>query len=208
MRFIDWRSMVLALALLGSESVPAHPGSVDAQGCHRESKSQQRHCHPERVRKARPVYGDSHLPRAGDEGVFLGPLVSVTDGDTLWVRIQGVAMEIRLSAVDAPESDQPYGSRATAELRSLVKGRQLVLVFVDVDRYGRIVADVWADEISINQEMVKRGAAWFYAQYARRDDLFSIEAAAREAKRGVWALPVKDRIEPWLWRERKRAAQS
>ena len=31
------------------------------------------------------------------------------------------------------------------------------------------------------------------------------EQQARDAKRGLWVLPLKDRVEPWVWRERKRA---
>jgi endonuclease YncB( thermonuclease family) len=115
-------------------------------------------------------------------------------------------MEFRLAGIDAPESDQPYGRRAAAELRDLVKGRQITVVFEDVDRYGRIVGEVWVDSLSINRELVARGAAWFYPQFARDDTLFQIEEEARNARRGLWALPADERIELWVWRERRRAA--
>ena len=156
--------------------------------------------------KARaPTYDPAHPPRAGDEGVFYGPLVRVKDGDSLVAKIQGVAMEIRLAEIDAPEIDQPYGHAAKQELVSLASGRQLVIMPFDTDRYGRTVAHVWAGTMHLNTEQVKRGAAWFYAEYARGATLYDVEQEARDAKRGLWALRLKDRVEPWVWRERRRA---
>ena len=192
----------LSFPLWAAMSV-AHPGAVDSAGCHVQTTTGKRHCHADRATD-RSRYDEKHPPRAGDEGVFFGPLVSVTDGDTFRARIQGVEMEFRLADVDAPEFDQPYGPRARDELRALLKGRQLVLVFVDVDRYGRTITDVWANDVYVNRQMAARGAAWFYAHYARNNALFDVEEQARDAKVGLWALPKDQRLEPWIWRERKR----
>lgn len=117
-------------------------------------------------------------------------------------------MEFRLAGIDAPEIAQPYGKQAMQELEKLLLGKTLVIVFDDVDRYGRIVGDVWIGDMHVNRVMMERGAAWFYTQYARDERLFQVEEAARDARRGLWSLPAKDRIEPWVWRERERAAQS
>ncbi|HKE96628.1 MAG TPA: thermonuclease family protein, partial [Povalibacter sp.] len=128
---------LLLAALLCAGTASPHAGSVDRNGCHVEKKSGRRHCHPDQATVgSKPVYDAQHPPHAGDEGVFYGPLVSVTDGDTFRAKIQGVVMEFRLADVDAPEHDQPYGSQARDELRALLKGQQLVIVFQDVDRYG------------------------------------------------------------------------
>jgi endonuclease YncB( thermonuclease family) len=152
-----------------------------------------------------PRFDPAHPPHAGDEGVFYGPLVRVKDGDSLVVKVQGVAMDFRLADIDAPERDQPYGRNAKQELASLASGGQLVLLPIDTDRYGRTVAQVWSGTTHLNAEMVRRGAAWFYAEFARGKALYDVEQEARSAKRGLWALPLKERIEPWLWRERARA---
>jgi endonuclease YncB( thermonuclease family) len=143
-------------------------------------------------------------PRAGDEGVFYGPLVRVKDGDSLVVKVQGVAMEFRLADIDAPEIDQPYGQQAKRELASLAAGRQLVLKPVDTDRYGRTIAHVWNGDRYLNEALVRRGAAWFYPEFAKGKALYDVELQARDAKTGLWTLPSKDRVEPWVWRERKR----
>jgi endonuclease YncB( thermonuclease family) len=150
-----------------------------------------------------PVFDAAHPPRAGDEGVFFGPLVRVKDGDSLVAKVQGVAMDFRLAEVDAPELDQPYGRAAKQELAALVSGEQLVIVPLDTDRYGRTVAQVWNGNTHVNAELVKRGAAWFYSEFARSPALYYVEQEARAAKRGLWALPLKERIEPWEWRQRK-----
>jgi endonuclease YncB( thermonuclease family) len=155
---------------------------------------------------AKPAYDREHPPKPGDEGVFYGPLVKVVDGDSLNAKVQGVVMRFRLQGVDAPEHDQPYGTESTALLRRLTRGpgQQLVLVFDDVDKYGRVVVQAWVGDLELNAEMVRRGAAWSESVFARDDRLYWIEQEARERKVGLWALPAKNRIEPWEWRKRKR----
>jgi endonuclease YncB( thermonuclease family) len=186
----------------------AHPGGVTEDGCHRDSRTSERHCHPERAKHAqkKPTYDSEHPPKAGDEGVFYGPFVRLVDGDTFHARVQGVIMEFRLQGIDAPEHDQPYGTESTALLRQLTRGpgQQLVLVFDDVDRNGRIVVQAWIGDLNINEEMVRRGAAWSESVYAEDDRLFQIEQEARDRKGGMWALPAADRVEPWVWRKEER----
>jgi endonuclease YncB( thermonuclease family) len=200
--------LTLSILLAWSASVSfahAHPGAVDANGCHQDSAQHERHCHPERKRAAAPPkFNAARPPRPGDEGVFFGPLLRVTDGDTLRVKVQGVAMDFRLSQIDAPEKDQPYGNEAREQLMQLVGGQQLVLVPFDTDRYGRTVADVWVGNRNVNRELVRSGSAWFYDEFAKDATLHDIEQQARAAKRGLWALPPAKRIEPWRWRHEKR----
>jgi endonuclease YncB( thermonuclease family) len=193
------------LLLLQVPPTWAHAGAVDANGCHKEGASGKRHCHQERAKQGKqPRFSAARPPRAGDEGVFFGPLISVTDGDTLRVKVQGVAMDFRLAQIDAPEKNQPYGSEARNELLQLARGQQLVLVPIDTDRYGRIVADAWVGSRCLNRELVKSGSAWFYDEFSNDDALYQLEQQARTAKKGLWALPAAKRIEPWRWRHEKR----
>jgi micrococcal nuclease len=181
----------------------AHPGGVDKNYCHQESRTGERHCHPERANSG-VRYDANHPPEAGDEGVFFGPFVRVVDGDTFHARVQGVVMEFRLEAVEAPEHDQPYGDEATAELSALIQGQQLLLVPSDTDRYGRTVVRAWVGNLDVNRELMRRGAVWFTPEYSKDALLYEEETEARIAKRGLWALPVSRRIEPWRWRRRKK----
>jgi endonuclease YncB( thermonuclease family) len=61
---------------------------------------------------------------------------------------------------------QPYGAISTAALREITQGQQLVLVFDDVDKYGRIVVQAWVGNLDVNAEMVRRGAAWFESEWS------------------------------------------
>ena len=196
----------LAMTSLSMASLAqAHSGAVDAKGCHQDAVQHKRHCHPERKRTtAAPQFSTARPPRPGDEGVFFGPLLRVTDGDTLRVKVQGVAMDFRLAQIDAPEKDQPYGSEAREQLLKLVRGQQVVLVPADTDRYGRTIADVWVGNRNVNRELVLSGSAWFYDEFAHDATLYDIEQQARTAKRGLWALPPSQRMEPWRWRREKR----
>jgi endonuclease YncB( thermonuclease family) len=203
------RSFLTCLSLLIASAAHGHSGAVGADGCHEDTARGKRHCHPERkssraAAPAQPQFTSARPPRAGDEGVFFGPLLRVTDGDTLRVKVQGVGMDFRLSQIDAPEKSQPYGSEARADLLRLVRGKQVVLVPIDTDRYGRTVADVWIGSRNVNRELVKNGSAWFYDEFSRDAALYELEQQARIAKRGLWALPAAQRIEPWRWRHEKR----
>ena len=187
-------------------SATAHPGGVDEDGCHKESRTGERHCHPERAKhaKRKPAYDSEHPPKPGDEGVFYGPLIGIVDGDTFKAKVQGVVMKCRLEGVDAPEHDQPYGAISTNVLREIIGGRDLVLVFSDVDHYGRIVAQAWVGNLDVNAEMVRRGAAWSESEYAPDERLYLLEQEARDRKVGLWVLPLKDRVPPSAWRGEKR----
>jgi endonuclease YncB( thermonuclease family) len=130
----------------------------------------------------------------------------VIDGDGLRVEANDTAEEIRLADIDAPERDQSYGWQATLELIDLVRDREILVTPRDVDHYGRIVADIEIDGRNVSRELVGRGAAWFNSKYARDETLYRVEQSARDARRGLWALPVGQRVEPWVWRK-ARAAQ-
>ena len=111
-------------------------------------------------------------------------------------------IKIRLGEIDAPElSGQPYGTQAKQQLSDLVFGRPARVVVQDTDRYGRTVGRVYVGGFDVNAEMVRRGAAWVYRQYAKDQSLYRLEADAKAAKRGLWALPDAQRIEPWNWRK-------
>jgi endonuclease YncB( thermonuclease family) len=183
----------------------AHPGGVDKNGCHKDSSTGAQHCHADRAKaNQKPRYDAAHPPQAGDEAVFHGPVVNIVDGDTFTAKVQGVVMHFRLEGIDAPEHDQPHGAQAKTDLLTMLQGRQVVLVPSDTDRYGRTIVRVWVGTLDVNREMVKRGAAWFDSEYSKDSALYDEENRARDRKRGLWALPLKDRIAPSAWRRRRK----
>ena len=57
--------------------------------------------------------------------------------------------------------------RPKAALSELVAGQMITVEQVDKDRYGRLVANLYADGKWVNAEMVRSGDAWVYRQYAK-----------------------------------------
>ena len=108
---------------------------------------------------------------------------------------------VRLWGIDAPESKQPWGSRAKQFTDDLVFGKVVIVHVRDIDRYKRTVAEIiLPDARNLNQELVRAGMAWWYRQFAKRDTVLpALEQEAREAKRGLWADPSP--VLPWEWRK-------
>jgi micrococcal nuclease len=132
-------------------------------------------------------------------GSIEGTVVRVVDGDTIFVRLGDRIEKIRYIGVNSPEIHHPIkgeepGGRAAAEVnRRLVQGHHLRLE-LDVrtrDRYGRLLAYVWAGDTMVNAELLRLG----YAQVmtvppnVRYQDLFMrLQREARDANRGLWRL--------------------
>lgn len=126
-----------------------------------------------------------------------GVVVRVVDGDTIHIRIESRVEKVRYIGINTPElhhparGEEPGAREATAVNRALVGGKQ-VRLDLDVqerDRYGRLLAYVWAGELLVNAELVRRG----YAQVmtvppnVRYQELFlKLQREAREAGRGLW----------------------
>ncbi|MFT8246330.1 thermonuclease family protein [Roseomonas sp. BN140053] len=135
-----------------------------------------------------------------------GRVVGISDGDTLTLLAPGNRqVRVRLAEIDTPESRQPYGTRAQQELSDLVFRKDVRVAVQDTDRYGRTVGRVYTGSVDVNAEMVRRGAAWVYRQYSRDSTLLPLEAEARAARRGLWALPEAERTPPWEWRAAARS---
>lgn len=119
----------------------------------------------------------------------------VVDGDT--IKLVG-GERVRYIGVDTPETKHPYkkvqyfGKEASAFNKKLVEGKKVRLEY-DVekkDKYGRLLAYVYVDDIFVNAELVKQGYAQVmtippnvrYAEYFRK-----LQNQAREEKKGLWS---------------------
>jgi micrococcal nuclease len=85
---------------------------------------------------------------------------------------------------------------------SLVFGKVVTVESKGRDRYGRPVDVILPDGRSLSQELVRARFAWWFRCYAPNDTtLATLEADAREAKRGLWQDPKP--VPPWEWRAGK-----
>ncbi len=132
-----------------------------------------------------------------------GRVVSIRDGDTLTVLIDSRPLRVRLSEIDAPELAQPFGTRSRQSLSDLCFGKPAEINIRGRDRYKRTIAQVSCAGTDANTEQVRRGYAWTYTRYARRDSpLHALQEQAQAARRGLWAGPLP--IPPWDWRRNGR----
>ena len=119
-------------------------------------------------------------------------MVSVTDGDTIRVRVGGIDERLRLIGINAPESGECYSDEATAALVDLVEGRDVRLErdVSDRDQFGRLLRYVVANGVFVNERLVAEGTALarrYPPDTARADTLEAAQQQAEADGRGLWA---------------------
>jgi endonuclease YncB( thermonuclease family) len=145
------------------------------------------------------------LPAITHAQTITGRVVRVLDGDTVSVLTpQKEQIRVRLAEIDAPEKNQPFGMKAKKILSDLIFGKDVSVVKIDTDRYGRTVGRIYQGQTDMNLEMVKAGGAWAYTKYLTDPAFGSAEDAARASRLGLWALQEDQRIPPWEWRKQRR----
>jgi len=128
----------------------------------------------------------------------------VIDGDTI---IMG-EIRVRLHGIDAPERDQmcefkghesPCGVIAQNVLIGFLLNTDVSCTRRDVDRYGRLVGECFADGFDVSAGMVRAGQAVAYREYSLQ--YVTAEEEAARHKRGIWGGTF---LMPWEWRARSR----
>jgi micrococcal nuclease len=124
----------------------------------------------------------------------------VVEGDTLYAEVGGRLEAIRYLGVNAPRIEHPtrgtelYATVAREANRRLVEGKWIRLVFDGSprDRFGRLLAYVWVDDVFVNAALAHLGfveaaattTVTPYGEYLRM-----LETGAREDARGLWRDP-------------------
>lgn len=129
------------------------------------------------------------------EAVECWPVVRVVDGDTIRVIWRGLDEPVRLLRIDTPERGEAGFSEAAEAMRGLVEGRRVRLVWAEPgqperDRWGRLLAYVFVDDMNVNVEMVRLGWTPFWTRFGEgrfAEDFERAEAEARAEGRGLWA---------------------
>jgi endonuclease YncB( thermonuclease family) len=137
--------------------------------------------------------------------LLVATVTKVNDGDSIEVKLDSGPGRVRLSAIDTPEHDQPHGDRSSVALKTLLPiGATVELEVITQDNFRRLVAVVWlvggGERVNVNETMLRDGHAWAYRRYMRDARFCDLEAEARDAKRGLWSLPVTDWVYPPEWR--------
>ena len=147
---------------------------------------------------------------------FTAKVQRVVDGDTIYVvDNSGKRFKVRLTGIDAPEQNQPYGFASTNHLRGLLLNKFVLLESkpkkgkpYSVDRYKRDLAKIVLDGRDINLIQVLSGYAWHFKRYQNqqsrsdRETYSKAELYAEENELGLWG--EKNPIAPWKWRKIKK----
>ncbi len=85
-------------------------------------------------------------------------VIEITDGDTFIVdRAYNNRNIIRLNKVNTPEKGKPGYDEARNYLASLILQRTVTIEPLGIGHFGRIIANVYLNGISINKEMKNKG---------------------------------------------------
>ena len=142
------------------------------------------------------VHSQAQIPKT-----FQAKVVGIKDGDTFKVLYNNSEITIRLNHIDCPEKNQPYGKNAKWKASDLCFGKIVKIVSNGKkDRYKRLIAEVYFNNININKELVKNGLAWHFKKYSSDVEYAKIERQARKSKVGLWK--EKNPIAPWDWRKK------
>jgi len=180
--------LVLAFAILGSDTLPVIPESAPLQLASVATP-------------APDVAGTPALP----QNTYA--VVKVIDGDTISIIKDGETVTLRLIGLDTPETVDPrkpvqcFGKVASDKAEELLTGKMVRLEFDasqgTLDKYGRTLAYVFlpahADvpaEIFFNEYMIAEGYGHEYTynlSYKYRKEFKEAQRRAREEKRGLWA---------------------
>ena len=126
--------------------------------------------------------------------------VKCVDGDTATFKIDGKKKKVRFIGIDTPESVHPYkeveeyGKSASEYTCYLLENAQTVALSYDnnlskTDKYGRILAWVWADNELVQEKLISVGYAqvrYIYAKYSMLDRLYKSQKQAKAKKIGIW----------------------
>lgn len=125
------------------------------------------------------------------------PVLSVADGDTITVDIDGVKERVRLIGIDAPELHpaECFGQESADYAAGLLAGKRVQLLRDDSqddrDRYGRLLRYVFlSGEVNVNQTLVKQGFAREYTYdnpYLYQEAFRRADADAHAAGVGLWS---------------------
>jgi micrococcal nuclease len=129
-------------------------------------------------------------------------LENAVDGDTIEILYNGKSESVRFLLVDTPETShprlgkQPFGEEAKAFTAQIVQNANELELEFDIgpqrDKYGRLLAYIYADGKMVQEELLKQGlarVAYIYPPSTRYVDPFrALQEQAQQAGIGIWEI--------------------
>jgi micrococcal nuclease len=111
----------------------------------------------------------------------------VEDGDTV---VLGSGERVRYLGINTPESGESYADQATQRNMSLVQGKTVTLTTESEtrDMYGRLLAYVQVDGVSVQELLLSEGlaTAYFLQKSQNKEKYNALEEQARISCKGMW----------------------
>ncbi len=136
-----------------------------------------------------------------DKNLVSANVVKVIDGDTISVQYQGKEETVRFLLVDTPETHhptlgvQPFGPEASQYMHQLLDGGKVQLELAEDngrDKYGRLLAYIFHNGKSVEEELLKRGlarVAYVYPPNTKYvEEYRSVQKQAQNKKIGIWSV--------------------
>lgn len=152
------------------------------------------------------LFSFTHSAQADE--VHRATVTAIVDGDTVFIDPPFKdGNEIRLVGIQAPKlplgrknfPTWPLAHESKDAVQALSLGKPITLSFSGArrDRYGRWLAHLYVlnsdnTETWVQGELLRRGLARVYSfldNRARVPEMLALEYEARQAQRGIWALP-------------------
>jgi endonuclease YncB( thermonuclease family) len=105
-----------------------------------------------------------------------GYVLKVYDGDTITIASKLpfenspiYRFSVRLAGIDTPEikgkteKEKNMAKDAKNKLETMIMGKQILLKNINTEKYGRILADIYLEDIHINKWMIEQNLAIEYA---------------------------------------------
>lgn len=150
------------------------------------------------VKLAKHVDGDTsrvHFPGNDHSELFSGETYGAKTGSD-------GSISVRYLLIDTPETvdprldgPQPFGEEASQRTKELLKEGNITLEFdigEKTDRYGRLLAYVYVDGVSVQEILVREGlarVAYVYPPNTRHLDTYKqAEEQAKKEGLGIWSI--------------------
>lgn len=127
-------------------------------------------------------------------------VITIEDGDTITVDMNGKKEKVRFIGVDTPETKDPrkavqcFGKSASEYTKQKIGNNTVRLESDELntnrDRYKRLLRYVYLpDGTLLNATIIKDGYGFAYTSFpfSKKEEFKQLETEAREQKRGLWS---------------------
>ncbi len=124
----------------------------------------------------------------------------VMDGDTFVVKIEKQFVTVRMLGIDTPETVDPrkpvqcFGKEASKKTKEILLKHSVTLQTDPTqgltDKYNRLLAYIFVDDLFLNEYLLKNGFAREYTYekpYQKQVEFKDIAKQAQQAKLGLWS---------------------